>query len=189
MRCVQASKLLQLYIDNRLALPQIGALEIHLANCTKCQREMSFLEEVSKSFQDIHFVAEPANLTKNIMQRVALSSAERVQKAEEQKFSLWRTSMWEMITVVVFATIATLGFTLQQPALRAILPFANGHDTLSLYAMNTIHELASISMNTLIWALWIGGTIMGICITLMVAGSEMRTQWFNAVRERLPVAH
>ncbi|MDQ6659902.1 MAG: zf-HC2 domain-containing protein [Chloroflexota bacterium] len=186
MRCSQALTLLQLYIDNRLTLPQIRSLEIHLAECTSCQREMTFLEEVSKSLHNIHFVTEPADLTGNIMQRVALSSAERAQKNEEHKFSLWRSTLWEMIAVVALATIATLGFILQQPALRAILPFANGHDTLSLFAMNAIHELMNIGMNTLPLVLWVGGTILGICITFMVAGSEMRTYWFNAVRERLP---
>jgi hypothetical protein len=47
--------------------------------------------------------------------------------------------------------------------------------------------LTSIDANTLIVALWIVGTLLGVCITLAVAGSEMRTQWFKAMMERLPV--
>ena len=36
-------------------------------------------------------------------------------------------------------------------------------------------------------ALWVVGTILGIFITLALAGNEIRTQWFKAVLERLPV--
>jgi hypothetical protein len=31
------------------------------------------------------------------------------------------------------------------------------------------------------------GTLLGVLITLMVAGNEMRTQWFKAMVARLPV--
>jgi hypothetical protein len=34
--------------------------------------------------------------------------------------------------------------------------------------------------------LWIAGTILGICITLVFAGNEMRSRWFKAMMDRLP---
>jgi len=36
-------------------------------------------------------------------------------------------------------------------------------------------------------ALWIIGTFLGICITLLLAGNEVRSQWFRAMMEHLPV--
>jgi len=67
------------------------------------------------------------------------------------------------------------------------LPFANGHDSLSLAVMSLLHMLTTAGSNTLILALWVIGTALGICITLVVAGNEMRSLWFRAVMERLPV--
>jgi hypothetical protein len=52
--------------------------------------------------------------------------------------------------------------------------------------MNFLHLLMTVDSNRLILALWIVGTILGICITLALAGSEMRSQWFKAMLERLP---
>ena len=85
------------------------------------------------------------------------------------------------------ATIATIGTILQQPAIRSLLPFANGHDWLSLTFINLLHTLISVDSTALILALWIAGIVLGVCITLIFAGSEMRTQWFKAMIERLPV--
>jgi hypothetical protein len=58
---------------------------------------------------------------------------------------------------------------------------------LSRLYTQVVHMLTGVDANTLILALWIGGTILGVCITLAAAGNEMRTQWFKAMLERLPV--
>ena len=103
------------------------------------------------------------------------------------RFSLLRPSLPEILIAVFLATVATLVSILQQPTLRSVLPIANGHDSLSLAFIRTLHLLTSIDMGTLMLALWIIGTFLGICITLLLAGNEVRSQWFRAMMEHLPV--
>ncbi len=190
MRCTKATYQLQLYIDRQLTLRQTRVLEAHIASCPSCRAELSLLEEVSSSLNTLKFVPEPANMHEQIMQKVALTTASKqLQQSEKQatRFKLFRPSLAEILAAALLATVATLTILLQQPSLRAWLPVANGHDPLSLFYMQVIHMLTSIDSNTLILALWIVGTLLGVCITLIVAGSEMRTQWFKAMMERLPV--
>jgi hypothetical protein len=119
------------------------------------------------------------------MRRVALAAAQKA--PSEARFSLWRPSLLEILIAAALATVATIGTILQQPAIRALLPIANGHDWLSLTFLNLIHTLASVDSTAFILALWIAGIVLGVSITLIFAGSEMRTQWLKAMMERLPV--
>lgn len=183
MRCSEASKQIQLYLDNRLSLKQVRELEAHMAECVSCQRELSVLEDVVGSLQGFGMVAEPANLTVAIMQRVAVST----QQYDTRTFKLWRPSLRELIAAVILATITTMGIILGQPSLRAVLPFANGHDPVSLFFINILQIITSAGGDTISLILWVGGTILGICITLALAGSEVRTQWYKAMMDHLPV--
>jgi predicted anti-sigma-YlaC factor YlaD len=183
MHCREAAQKLQLYLDNRLTIEQARTLEAHVANCAACLEELVLLEEVTQNLHTIKVIAEPDDLNEQIMRRVAMTA----QRAKSPRFSLLRPSLAELLVVVLLATIATLGSILQQPSLRALLPFANGHDSLSLAVMSLLHMLTTAGSNTLILALWVIGTALGICITLVVAGNEMRSLWFRAVMERLPV--
>jgi predicted anti-sigma-YlaC factor YlaD len=185
MRCKEATRQLQLYLDNRLTIDQTRALEAHISNCAACLEELKILEEVIYDLQTFKVVAEPGDLNAQIMRRVAIASSQRTMPAP--RYSLWRPTLLEILVAVILATIATLGTILQQPTIRALLPIANGHDALSLAFLNSLHMLMTIDSNTLILAFWIVGTILGICITLVLAGSEMRSQWFKAMMERLPV--
>ena len=185
MRCKEATQQLQLYLDNRLNIQQVRTLEAHLAFCNACLEELTNFETVVNNLQTFKVVVEPNDLNAQIMRRVAIAASQRNTPAS--RFSLWRPSLLEILVAATLATIATIGTILQQPSIRAILPFANGHDGLSLAFLNILHTLMTIDSITLILALWIGGTILGICITLIFAGSEMRTQWFKAMMERLPV--
>jgi hypothetical protein len=71
--------------------------------------------------------------------------------------------------------------------LRAMLPIANGHDAISLFFLNILHVTTTTDGNTISLMLWVVGTILGVCITLALAGSEMRTQWYRAMMDHLPV--
>ena len=186
MRCKNAVQQLQLYFDNRLTIDQTRVLEAHVANCAACLEELTHLEEVIYNLQTSNFVAEPDDLNAQIMRRVALAASHRNTPSPAPRFFLLRPSLLEILVAVLLATIATLGTILQQPSIRALLPIANGHDALSLAFRNFQHLLMTVDSNTLILALWIVGTILGICITLALAGSEMRSQWFKAMLERLP---
>jgi predicted anti-sigma-YlaC factor YlaD len=180
MRCHDARKQLQFYIDNELTMNQVRELEGHIAQCDACSRELYLLEEVSSSLRHLRPIAEPADLTMLIMQRVAMSP----QQYTDRQFSLWRPSIPELVTVVILASITTLGIIWQQPSLRDVLPFAA---PLSQTFSYVIHLLYSGNMGAISFALWLGGAILGIFITLALAGNEIRSQWFKAMLERLPV--
>ncbi len=185
MHCQVASQQLQLYLDNRLTVQQVRSLEAHLSFCNACKEELILLESVIHDLEAFKVVAEPENLNESIMRRVALHTVQ--QPSLSSKFSLWRPSMLEILVAAALATVATIGTILQQPAIRSLLPFANGHDRFSLAFINLLHTLMSVDSTTLILALWIAGIVLGVSITLIFAGSEMRTQWFKAMMERLPV--
>ncbi len=174
MRCHDARKQLQLYIDNQLTMNQVRELEGHIAQCDACSRELSLLEEITSSLRQLQ------HMTMLIMQRVANSP----QRHTDGRFSLWRPSLTELLMVVVLASITTLGVIWLLPSLRNVLPFAA---PLSQTFSYVIHLLYSADMGAISLALWVVGTILGIFITLALAGDEIRTQWFKAVLERLPV--
>jgi hypothetical protein len=182
VRCSEAGRKLQLYIDNRLSLKEVPALEAHLAACVDCREELFLLEEAIGSVRSFKLVAEPEDLVERIMARVAITP----QRAMPD-FSPLRPSLPELLVVVVLATIATFGVILAQPSIRAVLPIANGHDALSLFFLNSLHQLLAYGMSALILALWIVGTLLGIFITLLLVGDEVRAQWFKAMLDRLPV--
>jgi len=185
MRCKEASQQLQLYLDNRLTIQQVRTLEAHLASCNACLEELTIFEMVVNELETFKVVVEPEDLNVKIMRRVAMAASQ--QDTSPSRFSLWRPSLLEILVAAALATIATIGTILQQPSIRSLLPFANGHDALSLAFLNILRLLMTMDSTTLILALWIAGTFLGVCITLIFAGSEMRTQWFKAMMERLPV--
>jgi Putative zinc-finger len=185
MRCKEASQQLQLYLDNRLTLLQVRTLEAHLASCNACLEELTTFETVVNDLETLKVVVEPDNLHAKIMRRVAIAASQN--NTSPTRFSLWRPSFLEILVAATLATIATIGTILEQPSIRSLLPFVNGHDGLSLAFLNMLRTLMSLDSTTLILALWIAGTFLGVCITLIFAGSEMRTQWFKAMMERLPV--
>src|SRR5260370_232064 len=90
-------------------------------------------------------------------------------------------------TSVVLSTVIRVCRIFKYARESPSCPFANGHDGLSLAYLNILHTLMTVDSTTLVLALWMAGTFLGVCITLILAGSEMRTQWFKAMMERLPV--
>ena len=184
MRCKKANQLLQLYLDSCLTMDQTRALEAHVSDCAACRKELEALQEVvAYTLSGFRMIAEPEDLKMQIMQRVAMVP----ERSNAPKFSALRLSLPQLLAVILLATIATFGSILAQPSLRALLPFANGHDSLSIAFLNILHRFSGIDSGTLTLALWVFGTILGICITLALAGTEMRSQWFKAMMERLPV--
>ncbi len=189
MKCSKATRMLQLYVDQQLSLTQIRMLETHIYDCQVCREELSFLEEVHRSLNTMQLVAEPADLEMHIMRRVASSPRQSIQQTREQQpFMLFRPSIFEILAAIVLATVAMLGIALEQPAIRAIvLPTMDGHSFLSIFLSALWSSLGSANSGTLMLGLWIGGTLLGVWITLMVAGSDIRNAWFRAVVDRLPV--
>lgn len=189
MRCSKAEQLFQLYIDHRLPLSQMRALETHLSECANCCEDLRFLETLTSSLNVWQVVSEPEDMHEQIMQRIAASrrQANPVIYPQIKPFSPWRPSLVELLAAILLATIATLGTILEQPSLRAMLPIANGHDQLSIAFLNMVHTLTSMDSSTLGLLFWIAGSALGICITLAFAGADIRSRWFKAMMDRLPV--
>src|SRR5947209_2990958 len=180
MRCSDAIEQLQLYLDQQLTLKQVRPLEEHLSDCSACQKELLVLEEITSTLQSMPSIAEPADLTTTIMQRVALTP----QRKKERLYALLRPSLLETVVIIFLATLTTLGVILEQPPLRAVLPFANGYETIS---RTFIQLLTNLGSGPFTLALWVVGTVLGVCITLILAGDEMRAEWWKAMMDRLPV--
>jgi hypothetical protein len=189
MHCARAARLIQLYVDKQLKLNQIRALEDHLSVCSTCRKEARLFEEITNILGRTELIAEPVDLTANVMRRVALSEqqAERMRQEDEARVTTFRLSLQELVAVVMLATFAMLGIILGQPSLRAALPIANGDDGFSLFCMHLWDKIIGINSGTLMLAFWVFGTLLGIWITLTLVGAEMRNAWFRAVLDRLPV--
>ncbi len=189
MRCSKAINMLQLYVDDQLTPEQIQMLEDHVYGCCACRDELFLLEEIQQSLNTVHLIAEPSDLTANIMRRVALSPREAPKQMRElQPFALFRPSLSEILAAIVLATIAMLGIALEQPAVRAVvLPMVNNHGSVSLFLSAVWISLGSTNSETLMLGLWVVGTLLGVWITLIVAGSDIRNAWFRAIYSRLPV--
>ncbi len=188
MRCSQAAQQLQLYIDHQLPVGKLHSLEVHLATCAECRRELAVLEEITSALDTTQPIMEPADLTMHIMQRVALDVQQReCAKVAREVYIPLRPSLKELLAVIVLATVTTLGIILGQPALRASLPFTNGNSQISHLIVTASQFFASVNSGTLTLAFWVLGTILGISITLALAGNEMRDEWFRAISHKLPV--
>ena len=183
MRCSIAMRLLQLYIDKQLTLDQMRTLEDHIINCASCQQEFYTLETLVQDLRRIEMIPEPPDLTRNVMQRVALS----VQQQQEPRYALLRPSLAEFLVIVCLSTIAMFGVILGQPSLRILLPIANGHDVLSHAFLNFAHLFIDVNSEMLMVIFWIVGTLLGVWITLALVGSEVRSQWLKAMMDHLPV--
>ncbi len=183
MHCAKANQRLQLYIDRQLTLTQMRELEMHITCCASCRRALFLLEAIDQSLQEVASIAEPADLTINIMRRVALSA----HNDKQNDYVLLRPSLTELLVVVLLATTTTLGVIWQQPSLRESLPIANGYDLLSALFNNIAHVLMNVNGSMLMWVFWVTGTILGVWITLALMGAELRKTWIKAMMDRLPV--
>jgi hypothetical protein len=188
MHCFKATRLLQLYVDKQLSLDQMRSLEAHLFSCPTCRQELRLLEEIEAALTDQELVYEPTDFTSNLMRRITRSEQEKkIALLAQPKATSLRLSLRELFAAILLATFASCGIILGQPSLRAALPIANGHDEFSLQWINIWGSLTSINSGTLLLCIWVVGTLLGVWITLALAGSEMRSQWFQAVIDRLPV--
>jgi Putative zinc-finger len=183
MHCSKAGHQLQLYIDKRLPFEEMRSLEAHIATCSSCRNDLYMLETMVKDLRHFELVPEPPGLMMSIMQRVALTPQQKM----ESRYALLRPSLAELLVIISLSTIAMLGMILGQPSLRAALPIANGHDVLSQIFLTIVHQFTDVNSGILMWIFWIGGTILGIWITLALAGAEVRAEWLKAMMDRLPV--
>ncbi len=193
MTCSRAQRLLQLYIDQRLSLPRTRALERHLAHCAACRAEWMLLEDVLAGVHSLNNITEPSWLTQAIMARVAEIT---VQPPEESAADLpqrrqpaaqrapFRLTLQDLILASTLATIVVISFVLFQPGLRdALVSSVNPLVAEVLARLQFLISPNAGVMGLLVWLLWVG---LGIAITLVLAGSEVRSQWRQRIRDWLP---
>ncbi len=195
MTCSQAQAWMQLYLDNRLSITRLRALERHLAHCVACRSEWELLEEVIRGVQSLEQTREPPWLTEAIMTRIAGATAQPptivpAGTAEYKQRTLrpapFRLAAQDIVLSSLLATLALLSFILAQPTLRTALgELANPLITIIL---NGLLVLFSSDVGTFGWAIWALWVLLGVSITLLVAGSEVRSLWRQRIRDWLPEA-
>jgi predicted anti-sigma-YlaC factor YlaD len=188
MHCSKAARQLQLYTDKQLNLEQTRTLESHLSTCPACCKDYYLLAEIDHVLNTMGMIQEPADLTVNVMRRVALS-VQRTERqiAEPQSILVFRPSFSEILIASLLATVAMCGLLFDQQSIRTALFGSNSHDPISILVAPIWNAVQMANSDTLMICLWISGTVLGIWITLLVAGSDMRNEWFRAVLDRLPV--
>ncbi len=193
MNCSRAQHLLQLYMDGQLNLRQMRILERHLAHCAACRAEWMLLEDVVAEVHSLSHVTEPSWLTERIMTRVAETTAQpptelaiespRMRQRTPQR-TPFRLTIQDLILSSLLATIVVVGFAIFQPGLRDAL--GKSVNPLLGTVLADLQFLISPNAGILglvAWLLWVG---LGIIITLVLAGSEVRSQWRQRIRGWLP---
>ncbi|HEY7347710.1 MAG TPA: zf-HC2 domain-containing protein [Ktedonobacterales bacterium] len=193
MICSRAQRLLQLYIDHRLSLSHTRALERHLAHCAACRFEWTQLEDLLADIHSLSNITEPAWLTEAIMARIAETTAQAPEKlpAETRKLRQrashragFRPTMQDLILSSMLATIVVISFVLFQPVLRnGLVKSVNPLVGPVLAGLQFLISPDAGIMGLFVWLLWI---LLGVCITLVLAGSEVRSHWRQRIRNRLP---
>lgn len=177
MRCERASALLQLYVDHRLDVHRMAALESHLAGCARCRHDLDALVAVCAALVEPEPITIPANLTVRIMARIADSERQRAATA----LARYRLSWADARLAALFATATTLLFVLLSPALRLAVG-----DALRGAFPNLIAALLAPGPGSIAWLAWLVWIVAGVGLTLWLAGSEVRAMWRRSLSHRLP---
>ena len=193
MNCSRAQHLLDLYIDRQLSLTQTRALERHLARCATCRSEWMLLEDMIADVHSLNTIAEPVWLTESIMARVAATTAPPPQELAIEPRKLrqpttqrppFRLTVQDLVLSSLLATLVVIGFVVFQPGLRGAL--VKSVNPLLGTALEGLQFLISPNAGILglfVWLLW---GLLGISITLVLAGSEIRSNWRRRIRDWLP---
>lgn len=177
--CSRARYWLQLYIDERLDVRRLPALETHLDTCPACRHELAALEEIRGALAVANLEREPAHLTEQIMARVAAMETRRARtRAAAASFSL----RWgDAVLAALLASVATLSFVLLDPTLRSTVPVAFVRSFPSIVAL-----LMAPGPGSIAWVAWIVWVATGAGIAIWFAGAEARSTWRRSLSERVP---
>jgi predicted anti-sigma-YlaC factor YlaD len=193
MNCSRAQHLLQLYLDRQLSLAQTRTLERHLVHCATCRSEWMLLEDMLAEVHSLNNIAEPAWLTEAILARIAETTAQppeelgiepRKARQRHAHRTPFRLTVQDLILSSLLATIAVIGFALFQPGLReTLVKSVNPLLGVILADLQFLMSPNAGIMGLLVWLLWV---LLGISITLVLAGSEVRSYWRQRIRNWLP---
>ncbi len=177
--CARARYWLQLYVDERLDVRRLPELEQHLDTCAACRAELTALEMIRGALSATNLEREPANLTAQILARVAAVETRRAQvRAAARPFAV----RWgDALLAALLASVATLSFVLLDPTLRATLPAAFVHSFPDFVAL-----LMAPGPGSIAWIAWIVWVATGLVLAVWFAGAEARSTWRRSLSERVP---
>jgi len=87
MRCQEACKLLNEYIDERLSAEKILLLEEHLALCPSCRLEYQNLRQIVEAFRNMPEVTLPPGFPADLRQKLL---TEKMCVNEQKRLSFWQ---------------------------------------------------------------------------------------------------
>ncbi len=180
MTCKRAAYWLQLYIDDRLERSRLAHLEQHLAACDHCREELALLEQIRDCAQESELVAEPANLTERILDRVAAFEARRALRAQEwlpgvPQWALgWRSAVVAMLILLALVIVA-------DPT-----AFATMSNSLTNHATSAYTLLLMPGPDSISWGIWAGGIAAGLALAVWFARADASSAWRRAISQRLP---
>lgn len=177
LSCSRARYWLQLYVDGRLDLRRLPPLEEHLNACAACRGELAVLETIRSALEQPNLEREPANLTAQILARVAAAEARRTRAAARPFGLRWG----DALLAALLASIATLSFVLFDPTLRATLPaaFMRSFPSVALW-------LTAPGPGSIAWIAWIVWVVTGLSLAIWFAGAEARSTWRRSLSDRVP---
>jgi anti-sigma factor RsiW len=178
MTCARVGGWLQLYVDGRLDVRQLGRLEEHLEACAVCRADLLLLEIVCQGAAGLEPAPEPTSLTAAIMRRIAELEARRASAPSRR---LFQPGWGDAALAALLATLATAVFMIVQPALWQTSSSA------LLQALAPVEGAAvafySSWSSWLAWVIWVG---VGLLLALWFAGGEVRAGWRRTLLARLP---
>lgn len=177
--CARARYWLQLYVDERLDVRRLPVLEQHLGACAACRAELTALETIRGALAPTNLEREPANLTLQIMARVAAVESRRAHaRTAARPFAV----RWgDALLAALLASVATLSFVLLDPTLRATLPAVFMRSFPHVAALLTAPGPGSIA-----WVAWFVWVATGLGLAIWFAGAEARSTWRRSLSERVP---
>jgi anti-sigma factor RsiW len=179
MTCKKTAYWLQFYIDGRLDPSRHTRVERHLAACPACRRELALLERVRTVAGESDLIAEPADLTQRVLDRVAAYEAQRAAHAQDwlagaaARAANWRT--------VALALIVLVGLALLQPGNASAFTVSLSHHIESAYALLLTPGPDSIS-----WGVWGAGGLIAGAFTVWFARADASSGVRRAITQRLP---
>lgn len=190
--CARARGWLNLYVDGRLPLGRLRALEAHVLGCAACRRELVMLEGIREALRgdaaEAETAPEPAELHALVMARIATYEARRrearaaVAAAKAAGAGASFGLRWaDALLAAALATLSTLVFVLLDPGLRAVVAAALLRSFPGVAAL-----LSAPGPGAVAWAAWLVWIVAGVGLALLFAGAEVRMQWRRSLAARLP---
>jgi anti-sigma factor RsiW len=184
MKCARASKLIQLYVDDRLSQAKADELQRHLSACAGCREELASLLSLRETIVATDLAPEPADLTDAIMRRIAAAEARKAEarKAEALERRPEFLPAWVgWRSIGVSAVLVALLVTALLPGGWIVVV-----NTLSRDLAGVINALLEPGPDQVTWAVWLAGGLVTLVVVVWFMRTDASSQWRRAISERFP---